>query len=164
MAGGIVGVILLVAVCTCAVWITRHVQVHVHYSDKEQQGGKEDNDTRREDANYEIVAYAQTKLDKNSSTGEANRSIITDGGAVWLHNVYERRPLQDMRLHGQTAWGSQGPDVVVENAMYSRPSQIEGGAIDPVKYDHLIATPLANELATQKALEDSEDGLYEYIQ
>ena len=155
VAGGIVGVILLVAVCTCAVWITRHVQVHVHYIDKEQQGGKENNDTRREDANssevelQENAAYCRVG-DKNRPTGAA---VGAAEETIWINRLNGRGD----QISCQMACDCQGHATTDNNSKFIQGWQREKAEVN-VAY---LAVPLANKMALPR--KNSEDHLYESI-
>ena len=160
VAGGFVGIVALVAMCICVGWITRHIQVHVHYSERKQQA---DQDRRshcaitNEMLLQENAAYRQTP-DNSQPTSPTNR--ITER-TVWLNEALSR---SWSIPHG----GTGRRETISNNVAYHHGNTVQMEATNRSNYDHLTL-PLPYEYPVvqqhQTTLDDSvtDDQPYEYI-
>ena len=151
----------------------KHVQVHVHYNEEEQQAKERGNPRNK---NFDSNRAQKQENNAIRSTGAVRTGNYMEQ-SMCVNNMYgkglfqERVGMQDrqfqerVRLHEHQACDT----VQVENSMYS-PGQAERDydvVIDnSKKYDHL-AVPPADDLATQhhhgNIEESTDDHLYEYI-
>ena len=165
VVGGFVGLVALVAMCVCIGWLTRHIQVHVHYAEKNQP--TEDGRQHRANSNEMLVqvnaAYRQALETSQQPINTTNR--IAEEMA-WMNEDHARQcgvPRGDGIHHESVRHNT----VMSNNIAYHQGNTTwttEGN--NRRNYDHLTV-PLPYEypiLEHQSAARDnSEDHPYDYI-
>lgn len=157
VTGGIMGLVALVAICICVGCLSRHVQVHVHYSDNKDQ--TEPRDTRTASSSdsemlvHQNAAYRSTIIrSTNGSIGEQGTwSTRSHSGHRSTEKDIERCESEERRRQPMTinTVDHQGNQMHMEINSPKRP-----------------AVPLPYELLTsekQRNLFEDEDHLYEYV-
>ena len=160
VAGGFVGIVALIAMCICVGCLARHVQVHVHYSERKQQA---DQDRRNHCAIanqtllQENLAYGQTP-DNSQPTSPMNR--LTEQ-TVWLNEAHSR------------SWsiprgGTGRQETISNNIVHHHGNTTQMEASNRSNYDHL-SIPLPYEYPVVQPLQTAlnnrvtDDQPYEYI-
>lgn len=150
VGGGFVGIVALVAMCICVGWLTRHVQVHVHYSERTQQANQDGRTNSNEMLVQENTAYGQTP-DNSQLTSPMNR--ITEQ-TVWLNEAYSR-------LWSTPLGGMDGHETISNNVAYhhGNTTQMEASNRNCYAYEDPVGEQ------HQTALDNcvADDHPYEYI-
>ena len=175
--------LLAAMICVCAVWLSRHIQVHVHYNDKEEQMNKTENPRpdNTMDTRSDNIVPVQTNVAYRQIND--NRPVVKMGDDV-LAAQQEMMKLNQFREIGRTpydhliprqtaavAYNHEAEDNVVVNSMYNQGGiqtrrEMQFNSAGRHVHGH-PTVPMTYEMTTMQNLNmliDDEDHLYEYIQ
>lgn len=162
ISGGIVALVILLAVCVCTVCLSRHVQVHVHYNKKTQQRQKEIVASHDETTSNEVQVQLNVAYSQAFNNRQPNR--VNPQQSQWLNQSCWVTQPHELRL-GKTEHEKGAHWTLTKNALYQHGSLIQGQAANPREHGH-FAVPVVGKLMPQhnQNFLDDDDNTYEYIQ
>ena len=148
---GIIGLMILVAVCVCIGYIIRHVQPQIHYEINHPEDGHMPNHTNPSGLQLQANTAYQQQLDNGESRMINSRNAdLSNQADVRLHS----------EAHSQIEREDEGIQMTLHNVAY----QLQGN--ETHNMDVHSAMPPSHKLPTpplHETIPDEEEHLYEYI-
>ena len=151
--------------CTCAVWISRHVQVHIHYSDNGQKETGGNDQTHNENAPDEVQVGANIAYGRINNVNATTRAV--DRAGIAADQPVQFVKLDETRCKIRVGQTSDRQGHIITAVHSSRPMQghqFERNETKLTTTDQPVI-PRDYELALQKNhnAHNAEEPMYESI-